>query len=433
MLKKILVSDVRLGMHLHAMEGSWIDHPFWKTKFVLNEADLARLRASAVREVWIDASKGVDVDPAPAAPMPVMSAAAAPPADAAHAPGQAPEGVASADAAATDASAAPAAPRRAPPLRRFEDELSHASALCHQARAQVVSMFDEARLGKAIDPECCLPVVTEITESIARNPGALVSLVRLKTQDDYSYMHSVAVCALMVSLGREMGMTEDECRVAGLAGMLHDLGKALMPVEVLNKPGKLTDEEFSIMKAHPERGHELLVVGGGAHAGAMDVCLHHHERMDGTGYPHGLPGDQISLLARMGAICDVYDAVTSNRPYKSGWDPADSIAKMASWKGHFDPALLATFVRSVGIYPTGSLVRLQSDKLAVVMEQNPHALTSPVVRVFYSLKSRMPVTLARVDLSASGCHDRIVAREAPEKWNFSFLDELWGGDVAARR
>jgi len=134
----------------------------------------------------------------------------------------------------------------------------------------------------------------------------------------------------------------------------------------------------------------------------------------------------------MGSICDVYDAITSNRPYKNGWDPAESISRMATWKGQFDPMLFATFVKSVGIYPTGALVKLQSDRLAVVIEQNARALTTPIVRVFYSLRTQMLVTPERLDLSGSTA-DRIVGREPPERWNFAFLDELWVGGAAPRR
>ncbi len=280
-------------------------------------------------------------------------------------------------------------------------------------------------MGRALDAERCLPLVDDISSSVMRNPGALVSLARLKTADDYSYMHSVAVCALMVSLARQLGMDSDACRRAGLAGLLHDMGKALMPIEVLNKPGRLTDAEFTVMRTHPERGHELLLEGRGAGPEALDVCLHHHEHMDGTGYPHRLEGEAISQLARMGAVCDVYDAITSNRPYKAGWDPAESIARMASWKGHFDPVIFGAFVRSLGIYPTGSLVRLQSDRLAVVVEQSPDALVSPVVKVFFSTVTRLPVPARRLDLSRPNCSDRIVARESPQDWGFEDLDQHW--------
>jgi len=409
MLKKISVDQVRLGMHLHALEGAWIDHPFWKTRFVISDAaDLRKLRESSVREVWIDAAKGLDV----ALPEATLArpAAPAPPPD-----------------APVPARTVPAPP---PARASMADELHEAAAICNRGKQAVASMFREARLGKAVDAEGCLPLVEEISSSVLRNPGALVSLARLKTQDEYTYMHSVAVCALMVALGREAGLDADACRQAGLAGLMHDLGKAMMPLEVLNKPGKLTDDEFTVMRTHPERGHALLLEGRGAGAEVLDVCLHHHERMDGTGYPHKLAGDAISLVARMGAICDVYDAITSNRPYKNGWDPAESVARMASWQGHFDPALFKLFVKSLGIYPVGSLVRLQSGRLAVVVEQNPAALTAPVVKVFFSTKSNMPISLQRLDLAGSS--DRIVGRESAAQWGFKHLDGLWADELAPK-
>ena len=417
MLKQIAVGDLRIGMHVHKLDGPWIDHPFWRTRFVIGSGDeLKRLQSCAVRTCWIDTRLGLDVaamqGPAPAAPVVPRPSPASPPAAAAPAP-----------SASSQAAAVPA------PSATPADERQRAATICRNGREAVLAMFNEVRMGRTVDAESCLSLVEDITASIWRNPDALVSLARLKTQDNYSYMHSVAVCALMVALGRTLGMDEATCRQAGLAGLMHDVGKALMPLEVLNKPGKLTDAEFAIMRSHPERGHALLLEGRGATPEMLDVVLHHHERIDGTGYPRRFGGDELTTLARMGAICDVYDAITSNRPYKAGWDPAQSIARMAGWKGHFDPTLFGAFVQSLGIYPTGSVVRLESDRLAVVVEQNAGSLVTPVVKVFYSMRTEMPIMPARLDLARAGCNDRIVGREAGAAARFPHLNELWTDDA----
>lgn len=428
-LKKVRVDQLRLGMHLQELCGNWIDHPFWKTQFVLRDtADLVKLRDSGVRECWIDVSKGLDVaEPAapasaPAPPLPASPRAAGP----------------SQAASAGPSPAVPPPPQATP----FAQEVERAAALVQQSRQAVVSLFNEARMGKALDTSGCADIVNEVTGSVWRNPGAMVSLARLKTHDDYTYMHSVAVCALMIALARQLGMDEAAAREAGMAGLLHDMGKAAMPLAVLSKPGKLTEAEFSVMRAHPERGYAMLLgrepeVGaalGTVTEGVLDVALHHHERVDGTGYPHKLAGEQISLLAKMGAVCDVYDAITSNRPYKAAWDPSESIGRMASWrKGHFDETVFQAFVKSLGIYPVGALVRMQSDRLAVVTEQNEGAMTSPKVKVFYSTRSSLPIPVEVLDLSDPRCGDKIAGRESNSVWKFPHLDSLWAGPEVLRR
>ncbi len=291
------------------------------------------------------------------------------------------------------------------------------------------SLFAEARMGNVVNTSGCRPLINDIVESIDRNADALISLCRLKIADEYTYMHSVSVCALMVSLGRQLGLDDATCREAGMAGLLHDLGKAAMPQDIINKPGKLTDEEFTIIKSHPVKGYEMLLESGVDNERVLDVCRHHHERMDGKGYPDALAEENISLIARMSAVCDVYDAVTSNRPYKAGWDPAESVARMASWQGHFDSIVLQTFIKTIGIYPIGSLVRLASGKLGVVVEQNPAKLAAPKIKVFFSTKSGMPLLPKLIDLLDSQVHDRIVAREPTENWNFGYLNDLWATHI----
>ncbi len=409
MLRKVSSAQLRVGMFVHEVPGSWLSHPFWRGCFKLADGkQLAQLRA-VVGHVVIDTDKGLDIELSPE------------PADVALAD----ETLQVPDEPQQDASQPVARPSAGLRPAGFHDEVRRASKIVAQARPAVQNLFRDVRLGKAIDTEHCLPLVSDIADSVERNPTAIVSLARLKTSDDYTFMHSVAVCALMVALGKQLGLGEADCREAGLAGLVHDLGKALMPLEVLNKPGALTSEEFAIMKSHPEAGHRMLLEGKGVGPVPLDVCLHHHEKVNGKGYPHGLQGDEISLFAKMGAVCDVYDAITSNRPYKAGWDPAESITKMAQWakEGHFDEKVFQAFVKSVGIYPVGSLVKLKSGRLAIVVEQGSSSLLKPVVKVFYSTRANEPLVPEVLDLGRVS--DEIVSREAPSTWGFKNLDDFW--------
>jgi putative nucleotidyltransferase with HDIG domain len=410
MLKKISVDQLTVGMHLKEFCGSWMEHPFWRNGFVITDPkDIQTILASSIKEVWIDSSKGVDVAAGSIVVTEVESEAQIEVEMRQAADGQ----------------------REIAPVS-MAVEMEKAQKICAQSKRAVMYMFQEARMGNAVDASGAKQMVAEISDSVSRNPGALISLARLKTADDYTYMHSVAVCAMMVALARQMGLDEEQTRLAGLAGLMHDLGKAAMPMEVLNKPGKLTDAEFSIIKTHPVEGYKLLKSGKDVDAVVLDVCLHHHEKTDGSGYPKGLKADEISIFAKMGAVCDVYDAITSNRPYKVGWDPAESLRKMAEWaNGHFDGKVFQAFVKSLGIYPIGSLVKLSSGRLAVVVDQTSKSLTTPCVKVFFSTKSNMRIVPEVIDLSKQGGTEKIVSREDPAKWKFSDLNELWSGFSSA--
>ena len=401
MQKKIKPEQLRVGMYIEQLGCSWMNHPFLRKSFLLSEAsDLKTILATGMNWVCIDTDKGLDVIEAEAEK---TATSFAPP--------------------------TPKAEKKAQQLRvSCAQEAQRAVMICSKSKQAVASMFQESRMGHALNAEDALPIVEEISNSVLRNPGTLISLARLKNKDDYTYMHSVAVCALMVALAKQLGLDDEQTRQAGMAGLLHDVGKMAIPPEILNKPGRLTDEEFVIVRNHPAEGYKMLKDGVGVSDIALDVCLHHHEKIDGSGYPEHLANDQISLYAKMGAVCDIYDAITSNRPYKKGWESAESIRKMAEWShGHFDKRIFQAFVRSVGIYPVGSLVRLESNRLAVVTEQSEKSLLSPQVKVFFSIKSNCRIAHEILDLSQPGCRDKIASYEDPEKWSIADIDELWSG------
>ena len=348
-------------MFVQGFEGSWFDHPFWRTKFVLaQEKDLLKVRGSSVRAVIIDETKGAPLrtpDPRPGPPVQFRAALR-------------PTGTIS-----------------APKSANFATSYTRALKLFGRSRKAVTGMYDDVRLGKAIKAEKLVPLVDEITQSIDSNPRAFISIAQLKSAHEYIYMHSVAVCALMINLARELRFSEAAVRDAGMAGLLHDIGKAVMPTTILDKPGPLEDDEFELIKTHTVRGRELLARSSGVSHHALDVCLRHHEKYDGSGYPDGLAGDRLSLFARMSALCDVYDAVTSERAYKRPWTPTEAVSSMRSWTGHFDPDMTELFLKSVGIYPVGALVKLRSGLTAMVTGENPEDPTRPpMISVPHSLR-----------------------------------------------
>ncbi|HNP26186.1 MAG TPA: HD-GYP domain-containing protein [Nitrosomonas sp.] len=390
MLKKIGINDIRLGMYIHKIGGDWMDHPFWKNSFLLSEQkDMEKLENSKVNELWIDTDKGLDV----MKPDPVTS-----------------------DLAQPDKQIDQPAPITKEISKvSVEEELQTAKKIHAKTKDAVTIMFNEVRMGKSAQVEEAVMLVDEINLSMARNANAMLSLIRLKTADEYTYLHSVAVCVLMVALGKQLGLHGEELKQVGVAGLLHDIGKMAIPGKVLNKPGKLTDDEFAIVKNHPRRGWEILRTVYQGSEPALDVCLHHHERMDGKGYPEKLSADNLTLHARMGAICDVYDAITSERCYKKGWEPAEAIKKMAEWKGgHFDEIVFHAFVKTIGIYPNGTLLKLKSDRLGVVIEQSEKSLIMPVVKVFFSIHSNCHIPVEIIDLSKST--DSVVNAENPQQW-----------------
>jgi HD-GYP domain-containing protein (c-di-GMP phosphodiesterase class II) len=395
MLKKIDASQLRLGMFIHDLDCGWLDHPFVRNRFLLStDEEIMKIRSARIRGVVIDSSKGLDVGDAPTVA----------------------EARAQTEAEVQQIALKPAMVARV----SVAEELQRAMQIRRQAATLVRTVMQDARLGKAIEVDQVSPVVQSITESILRNPGALLGLLRIKSKDDYTFLHSVSVCTLLVAFCRSRNLDDETIYQAGLGGLLHDTGKALVPDEILNKPGRLTEEEFAIVKKHPKDGYDILRRSPGIGAIPLDITLHHHERRDGSGYPDRQGADEISELAQMAAIVDVYDAITADRVYHKGIPAAEALRKMYEWsKFHFNPVYVQEFMRCVGIYPVGTLVLLESGRLGVVAEPHETNLLTPKVNVFFNTRSQTYIKPQALDLSRAlgfGGGDKIVSHESPEKW-----------------
>lgn len=421
MLVRIEAEDVEIGMFIHAFEGSWFDHPFWRSYFrVETHEQLRRIRNSGIDGLVIDAARGL----APRADR----QADGDPAKPRRAPSRASE-KAWGDAMSfrsTPTFAPSQPPPRDKPRRRrgHATECRRAKKMIERTREAVVDMFEAARLGRAVEVRRMVTLARSIGASIERDSKALINLVRLKDKDEYTYLHSVAVCALMINFARHLELDPQEVEDMGVAGLLHDVGKVAISDEILNKPGALSKGEMRSVRSHPVAGHRLLASSPGAPDMALELCLRHHEKIDGTGYPDGLAGDALSLAARMGAICDVYDAVTSNRPYKDAWTPCEALTRMSQWAGHFDPVLLDRFADSLGIFPAGTLVRLSTGELGVVIGSADDAPENVVVRAFFDCETLAETTPVDRTIAPAMEHPRIVARDSPTFWRFADWDAL---------
>ncbi len=392
-IKKIPVEKLRPGMYIEDVNCSWLDHPFVANPFpVKDDKRIQEIRALGIHEVYIDTAKGLDL---------------------ADAPTQAEVRSEIGERMAAIAEE----PRKREPRTELAVEVQRARKLHGEANRVVKGMLRDIRLGKQIEMELVEPLVERMVDSIFRNQDALLPLARLKEHDNYTFQHSVSVCALLVAFARSLGLERKIIKEIAIGGLLHDVGKAQVPDEILNKPAKLTDAEFAKMKSHVVQSIVILQNTPGISQIALDVAGQHHERFDGTGYPNKLKGEEISLYGRMGAIVDVYDAITSDRVYHTGMAPTAALGRLLEWsKYHFDPALVRTYVKCVGIYPTGSLVRLESGRLAIVREQHGDKMMQPKVTVIFHTEHRRYLPPEDMDLAWSGCRDRITGHEEFEDW-----------------
>jgi HD-GYP domain-containing protein (c-di-GMP phosphodiesterase class II) len=371
MLKRVPTHQIQLGMFIHKLEGSWFQHPFWKSKFLLTDENmLETLTSSDVPSVMIDTERGIDFfeKPGAASPQPVARvfggrpnlARSMPPA-AARAP------IRSAAAQSTTVA-----------------EFGKARQITQRAGKVVSRVFLKARLGKAFDATEIEPVIDEIYASVQRNLYAFNGLLRCQQDRDFVYRHALAVSALMIALARQMKLSPLDIREAGMAGLMMDIGIGQLPDKSIGNMVNLRQLSEEMLAQHVLLGFALLKASGGVAKRVLDVSLQHHERLDGTGYPNGIAGDDIGLFSRMAAICDEYDYLVSSDGERMGLDPGAAIRKLGETGGGLDPEIMRHFIEMLGVYPIGAFVTLRSGRLAMVVDEDPEDHSLPIVRTFFS-------------------------------------------------
>jgi HD-GYP domain-containing protein (c-di-GMP phosphodiesterase class II) len=401
MIKRIPVSALRVGMYISDLNKDWIPHNNMKKSGALkSEAVIEKIIKLGVTEIYIDTLKGVDTEDG----IPL------------HEVDKANE--------AQLQKAATLSPLSRPQIS-LQDEMIVAEKLHREAKGLVSNVMEDVKIGKSIDVASLSELADGMLDSIFRNHNALSCLGRIREKDSYLMEHSVNLSVLMSIFGRSMALDRDILHQTILGALLHDIGKILVPDEVLHKPGKLSDEEFVKMKSHVVHSADILQETEGISGLTVIVAAQHHEKMDGSGYPKGLVGEEISFYGRMVAITDVYDAITADRVYHKGMTPTTAIKKLLEWSGaHLDRSLVEHFIRTIGIYPVGSLVLLESGRLGVVIEANESDQRLPVVRVMYHTKFRNFIKTQVIDLSKPSVQDRILKAVDPESYRISVKDFL---------
>ena len=401
MIRKIAIDQLLPGMYVVDLHKRWLEHSIWQSRFkVRDEAQIWKLREEGISELSIDTAKGADLPPEPE-PQRHFS----------HL-----------DLGLKSIAEIKAAIPRTVSLG---EERRRATRLLSEAGSTVNGLMLSAKAGQHVDAAQLEPVVGKMIESVIRNPDALVPLARLKRLDAYATEHAVATAGLIIAFGRQQGVPVPEIEKLALGSMVKDIGHAALDVRLVAKPGMLSTAEYSLVQRHVEEGLAVLEATAKLSETAVAVVLEHHERYNGCGYPYRMAGDEISMAGRMAAIVDTYDAMTSDRPYRAAISPSHALRQLYQQSGtQYDPALIAAFVRTVGIYPVGTLVLLEGGHLAVVEQSHPENILTPIVRVMYHTGRRQYLSVpVEVDLARKiGNHyGQIVKAESFETWGINPL------------
>jgi HD-GYP domain-containing protein (c-di-GMP phosphodiesterase class II) len=351
---KVFVEDIQLGMYVSQLDRPWVETPFLFQGFYINSPREIEQLGQYCEYVYIDEEQSRTT----VSPKRVLAAPATKLVE--------PESVQRLNT-----------PRD---LGDFRQQLNTAIKVHENTKLFITRVMHDIRLGKNVDIKQAKQLVSELAENVVKNPTALLWLTQLKNKDEYTSLHSLNVCVLSLFFGRSLNLPEEQLHTLGLGALLHDVGKLKVPTEVLNKPGRLSTEEFGVMKQHTVFGYELMKNRGELSNNALDIIIQHHERLDGSGYPYNLGHGQISHFSKLVSIVDVYDAITSKRVYHEETTPFNALNDIYKHREkEFDANLVEQFIKCLGIYPIGSLVELNTGQVGVVVFFSEKSHLSPTI------------------------------------------------------
>lgn len=304
----------------------------------------------------------------------------------------------------------------------LDDEIKKANKLYGTAKDIQVKILDSVKLEKALKTDNISQTTDALVDSVFRNQDALSCLTRIQSKDSYLLEHSLNVSILMSVFAKYLGFEKRFIQEIALGAFLHDIGKVFIPHEILNKRGSYTEKEHKIMKSHVALGLKILEDSPDISHIAMKMVREHHERLDGSGYPKGLKGDEISKYGRMIAIVDSYDAMTCERPHKKSVHPTSAFkALITESPAQYDEELVEKFIQCLGVYPVGTLVKLNSGKLGLISQLNKRKPLHPYVKVFYNTRLSQAIPIEEINLAKCKYKDQIDCCIKPEDFNINLL------------
>ena len=384
-IKSIALKHVELGMYVTEKTDGVADGSMQEKGFIHRDETLTKLKNKGITELFIDVSKGKDSPYA----VPVLSKST-----------------------------------QFKSRVKLSEERTKAEKVYGEARTLVGDLMNDVKMGKAIDVGAVQELADDIDNSVLNNPNALLCLSQIREKDKYLLEHSINVGILMSIFSTSMGYDKATVKELTTGAFLHDVGKILVPSEVLNKPGKLTAKEWIEMKRHVVYGQQVLNKSEGISDIAKSICGLHHERLDGTGYPVGYKADEINVYGRMAAVVDVYDAITAARCYHDGKSPFEAMRFLLKLggEGHLDVKLVYNFIRCMSVYPVGTLVELDNGKLGVVQQANNEKPDRPLLKIFFNLRSRSYEKISELNLASTSVHAKIVCTHHPDEFGICLPD-----------